>query len=86
MPRTPIHPGEHLAEEFNELGISATEAALYLDMPVARITEILNGKGRITDDIAVRLAGWFGTSAQFWMNLQQIYESRLSGRAPSAGR
>jgi len=86
MPRTPIHPGEHLAELLAELGIAAAEAARHLGVPVRRVTELLRGKAPITDDIAVRLAGWFGTSVQFWMNLQTLYDVRLTRRAPSAGR
>jgi len=86
MARTPIHPGEHLAEEFSELGISTAEAARHLGIPATRVTEILNGEGSITSDVAARLASWFNTSTQFWLNLQQLYESRLTSRAPSAGR
>lgn len=76
MPRTPIHPGEHLAEELHELSLSAAELARQLDVPVNRITGILNGQRGITADTALRLGHWFGTSAQFWMNLQQLYELR----------
>ena len=77
MARTPIHPGEHLAEELNELGMSAAELARRLDVPVNRITGILNGQ-RVTADTALRLAHWFGTSAEFWLNLQTLYELRLA--------
>ena len=83
MARTPIHPGEHVAEGLSDLGISAAEAAHHLDMPTTYLTQILNGQGRITSDVAVRLARWFGTSRQFWLNLQQLYDERVS-RAPSA--
>ena len=83
MARTPIHPGEQLAEELSELGISAAEAAQHLDMPARHLTDILNGKEPVTSDVAARLADWFGTSPQFWLNLQQVYELRLT-RAPSA--
>jgi antitoxin HigA-1 len=76
MARTPIHPGEHLAEELRELSLSAAELARRIDVPVNRITGILNGQRGITADTALRLGHWFGTSAQFWMNLQQIYELR----------
>ena len=78
MARTPIHPGEHLAEELRELGISAAELSRQLDVPVNRITGIMNGERGITADTALRLGHWFGTSAQFWMNLQQLYELRLA--------
>src|SRR5271156_2619380 len=76
MARTPIHPGEHLAEELRELSLSAAEFARRIDVPVNRITGILNGQRGITADTALRLGHWFGTSAQFWMNLQQLYELR----------
>jgi antitoxin HigA-1 len=76
MPRTPIHPGEHLAEELRELGISAAELSRQIDVPVNRITGIIHGQRGITADTALRLGHWFGTSPQFWMNLQQLYELR----------
>ena len=78
MPRTPIHPGEHLAEELRELGISAAELSRQIDVPVNRITGIIHGQRGITADTALRLGHWFGTSPQFWMNLQQLYELRLA--------
>ncbi len=78
MPRTPIHPGEHLAEELRELGVTAAELSRQIDVPVNRITGILHGQRGITADTALRLGHWFGTSAQFWMNLQQLYELRVA--------
>ena len=78
MPRTPIHPGEHLAEELREAGITAAELSRQIDVPVNRITGIIHGQRGITADTALRLAHWFGTSPQFWMNLQQLYELRLA--------
>jgi addiction module HigA family antidote len=78
MARSPIHPGEHLAEELQELAISAAELARQLDVPVNRITGILNGQRAITADTALRLGHWFGTSAEFWLNLQKLYELRLA--------
>ena len=78
MARTPIHPGEHLAEELRDLGLSAAELSRQIDVPVNRITGIINGQRGITADTALRLGHWFGTSAQFWMNLQQLYELRLA--------
>jgi antitoxin HigA-1 len=78
MARTAIHPGEHLAEELDELGISATELARQLDVPVNRVTGILNSQRGITADTALRLGHWFGTSAEFWLNLQKLYELRLA--------
>jgi antitoxin HigA-1 len=76
MPRTPIHPGEHLAEELKELGISAAELARQLDVPVNRVTGIINGQRGVTADTALRLGHWFGTSPEFWLNLQTLYELR----------
>jgi antitoxin HigA-1 len=78
MRRTPIHPGEHLDEELRELGISAAELSRQIDVPVNRITGIIHGQRGITADTALRLGHWFGTSPQFWMNLQQLYELRLA--------
>ena len=78
MARTPIHPGEHLAEELRELDVSAAELARQIKVPVNRITGIINGERGITADTALRLGHWFGTSPQFWMNLQQLYELRLA--------
>ena len=78
MAVTAIHPGEHLAEELQELGISAAELARNLEVPTNRITGILNGQRSITGDTALRLAHFFGTSAEFWLNLQGLYELRLA--------
>src|SRR6267143_714487 len=78
MARTPIHPGEHLAEELRELGISAAELARQIDVPVNRVTGIINGQRSVTADTALRLGHWFGTSPEFWLNLQTLYELRLA--------
>ncbi len=78
MPITAIHPGEHLAEELEALGMSAAELARKLEVPTNRITGILNGQRAITGDTALRLGHFFGTSAQFWLNLQSLYELRLA--------
>jgi addiction module HigA family antidote len=78
VPRTPIHPGEHLAEELRELGITAAELSRQIDVPVNRVTGIIHGQRGITADTALRLGHWFGTTPQFWMNLQQLYELRLA--------
>ena len=82
MPITAIHPGEHLAEELDELGMSAAELARQLKVPTNRITEILNGQRAITGDTALRLGHFFGTSPEFWLNLQSLYELRLAEREP----
>ena len=73
-----VHPGEHLAEELRVLEMSAAELARKLQVPTNRITEILNGRRAITGDTALRLAHFFGTSAEFWLNLQSLYEIRLA--------
>ena len=78
MPLTAIHPGEHLAEELKALGMSAAELARQLSVPTNRITEILNGQRAITGDTALRLGHFFGTSPEFWLNLQSLYELRLA--------
>lgn len=80
MARTPIHPGEILAEELGELDISATELARQLKVPPNRITGIVNGTRSVSADTALRLGHWFGTSAEFWLNLQKSYELRLAER------
>lgn len=73
-----IHPGEQLAEELEALKMSAAELARQLNVPANRITEILNGQRAITGDTALRLAHFFGTSPEFWLNLQSLYELRLA--------
>ena len=78
MARSAIHPGEHLAEELDALQMSATQLARRLKVPTNRVTEILNGQRAITGDTALRLAHFFGTSAEFWLNLQTLYELRVA--------
>lgn len=74
MPRTPIHPGEHLADELRSLGLTATAFAREIDVPAKRMTEILKGHRAIRADTALRLAHWFGTSAELWLGLQMLYD------------
>jgi addiction module HigA family antidote len=78
MVSTAIHPGEHLAEELEALGISAAELARKLDVPTNCVTQIVNGMRGISGDTALRLAHFFGTSAQFWLNLQSLYDLRIA--------
>jgi antitoxin HigA-1 len=78
MARTPIHPGEILADELAELSISAAALARMLHVPTNRITQILNGKRAVTADTALRLGQWLGTGAEFWLNLQKSYELKLA--------
>ena len=78
MALTAIHPGEHLAEELQALDMSAAELARKINVPTNRVTQILNGTRAIAGDTALRLAHFFGTSAQFWLNLQSLYDLRLA--------
>ena len=78
MGRSAIHPGEHLAEQLEELNMSAAELARQLGVPTNRITAIVNGQRAITGDSALRLGHFFGNSPQFWLNLQSNYELRLA--------
>jgi addiction module HigA family antidote len=72
----PIHPGEILREELREIELSANAFASALGVPVNRITSILNEQRSVTADTALRLARFFGTTPEFWMNLQIAYELR----------
>jgi antitoxin HigA-1 len=76
MARNAIHPGEHLADAIEAIGTTPTQLARDLQVPPNRITVILQGRRAITADTALRLARYFGTSARFWMNLQQLYDLR----------
>jgi len=78
MARIPIHPGEVLSEDLRALHMSAAALARQLRVPTNRITGILNGQRAVTGDTALRLAHFFGTSAEFWLNLQSLYELRLA--------
>jgi addiction module HigA family antidote len=78
--RTPIHPGEQLADQLETLNLSAAALARHVAVPANRITEILHGDRGITGDTALRLGHFFGTSAEFWLNLQKLYELRLAER------
>ncbi|OFT41760.1 transcriptional regulator [Arthrobacter sp. HMSC06H05] len=78
----PIHPGEILMEDFIQgFGITQHKVAVSIGVPPRRINEIVHGKRGITADMAIRLARYFGTSEEFWMNLQSNYELRLQRRA-----
>ena len=84
MPRPAIHPGEVLAEELAELAVTPTELARQLRVPANRMTQIVQGKRSITGDTALRLGHWFGTSAQFWLNLQSSYAIRVAAERSGA--
>jgi antitoxin HigA-1 len=76
--RTAVHPGEVLADELQEIGVSPTELARKLAVPANRISQIIQGKRAITGDTALRLGHWFGMSPQFWLNLQSAYDLRIA--------
>ena len=78
MGRLLIHPGEHLADELEALGMSANQLAKELGVPANRITQTIRGKPGITGDTALRLGRWFGTGPEIWINLQKNYELRLA--------
>ncbi|MCY4421220.1 MAG: HigA family addiction module antitoxin [Gammaproteobacteria bacterium] len=74
----PVHPGEILREELDELGISANALSKSLGVPVNRVTMILNGQRGVTADTALRLARYFGSTPQVWLNLQKTWELRCA--------
>ena len=74
----PVHPGEILGEELEELGMSASALAAALGVPTNRITAILKGQRGITADTALRLSRYLGASAQLWLNLQKSFELRVA--------
>src|ERR1700678_4238134 len=78
MARRAIHPGEHLSEQIEALKMSAAELARQIKVPTKRITHVLNGQRAITGDTALRLGHFFGTSGEFWLNLQKLHELRLA--------
>lgn len=78
MARTPIHPGEILGDELAGLGLSAAELARLVDVPANRISQIVAARRAITADTALRLAHYFGTSAELWLNLQKAYKLDLA--------
>jgi addiction module HigA family antidote len=84
MARPAIHPGEILADELEELSISPTELARQINVPANRITQIIQGKRALTGDTALRLGHWFGTSAQFWLNLQSAHDIRVAAQQVGA--
>lgn len=78
MSRPAIHPGKVLAEELATLGVSPTELARQIKVPPNRISQIINGKRAISGDTALRLAHWFKTTPEFWLNLQNAHDIRLA--------
>src|ERR1041385_9285010 len=82
--RPAIHPGDVLAEELEEIAVSPTELARQVRVPANRITQIIQGKRAVTGDTALRLGHWFGTSAQFWLNLQSAHDIRVAAQQAGA--
>jgi len=78
MKLPPIHPGELLRDELEEIGASLNELARALRVPMNRISALVNGKRSITADTAMRLARYFGTSPQYWLNLQSAYDLEIA--------
>jgi addiction module HigA family antidote len=78
MGRSAIHPGEHLAEQLEELAMSAAELGRQLGVPTNRVTAILNRQRAVTGDTALRLGHFFGNNPQFWLNLQALYDLRTA--------
>lgn len=76
MPRPPIHPGEHLRIDLEELGMSQAALARALHVPRNRISQIISGERGITADTALRLSRWMGTTPEYWLNLQAMYDLR----------
>lgn len=74
----PVHPGEILGQELEEIGISARDFADALDVPAERIAGVLAEREGVSEEIALGLSGYFGTTAQFWLNLQATYERRVA--------
>lgn len=84
MARPPIHPGEILKDELEELGITPTELARQIAVPPNRISQIIGGRRSITGDTALRLGHWFGGSPEFWLNLQSAYDLRVAAQVAGA--
>ena len=96
--RDPIHPGETLREELDALGMGAAELARRIEVPADHVRGILEGQRAITGETALRLGRFFGTTREFWLNLQKLYELRCvegtrgaaiargQGRIRSSGR
>jgi len=83
----PVHPGEILLDGFMKPAVPLINANMFakaLDVPANRITAILKGQRGITGDTALRLAAFFDTTPEFWMNLQKTYELRLAEEAMSS--
>jgi antitoxin HigA-1 len=83
MPRTPIHPGEILTDELQEINITIADLAQQLDVSPELINNLVEGKQDITVELAAKLSQYFGTSSELWLNLQKSYEEKLAATATS---
>jgi len=84
MTRPAIHPGEILADELAELGITPTYLARQIKVPPNRVTQLIKGQRGVTGDTALRLGHWFGASPQFWLNIQSAYDIRIAEQTSGA--
>ena len=84
MPRPAVHPGEILADELEAIGMTPTALAMQIAVPPNRLTQIIRQQRGITGDTALRLAHWFGTTAEFWLNLQWHYDLHLAEQRAGA--
>ena len=83
----PVHPGEILREDFlKPLGLTVNKLALELHVPATRVAEIVHGRRRVTADTALRLARYFNTNAEFWLNLQNFYDVEVSRRSEAGSK
>jgi antitoxin HigA-1 len=78
MARTPIHPGEVLADELEDIGLTPKKLADLIEVPPNRLYQIIAGKRAMTADTALRLGRYFDMAADFWMNLQTAWELDLA--------
>ncbi|KAB0242523.1 addiction module antidote protein, HigA family [Microcystis aeruginosa EAWAG127a] len=76
--KSPIHPGEILADELEEINLDVSQLATRINIPENELEQILKGQGNITGDIALKLGRFFNTGAEIWMNLQKAYELDLA--------
>lgn len=79
-----VHPGVILKDELEELGVTPTEFARQIDVPPNRVSQIIGGKRAITGDTALRFGHWFGTDAQFWINLQAQFDLAVADQETGA--
>ena len=80
MLKRAIHPGVILKDELDELGVTPTEFARQIDVPPNRVSQIIGGKRAVTGDTALRFGHWFGTDAQFWINLQAQFDLAIANK------